>query len=394
MSETITTTDELVERAAALRPLLESNAEETERNRRVAQANVDAIREAGLARLFTPRRVGGYEQSVRSMLTVIRELGKGCGSTAWAMSLINVCAWLTALYPEQAQQDVWGDGPDGWAAGSLAPHGTARRVEGGYRVEGKWAWASGCLHAQWATCGVHAVDEKGETLDFGLALMPMAECRIEDTWFVSGMRGTGSNTIVAEDVFVPDHRLLSYGGAFQGRYATPFTDEELYRSAFVPVTVLILAGSLLGLASAALELVTEKSRSRAVTYTVYEKQMDSPVFQERLAEASFTIDRAHMHAFRAADDIDAYAARGEHPDVLARARMRLDAAECADLCRTGVEQLLSIAGTSSFAESSPLQRIWRDVTVGSRHAIINRPANLEVYGKALLGIEPNITDLL
>jgi alkylation response protein AidB-like acyl-CoA dehydrogenase len=391
----VPTTEELVERAAALRPLLEANTAETERERRVVQANVEAIRDAGLCRLMVPRRFGGYELDVRTQLLVMRELAKGCGSTSWAMSLINVCAWLTGLYSERAQAEVWGEGADGgWAAGSLAPHGRAQKVEGGMVVHGRWAWSSGCLHAQWGVGGVQVVDEAGETVDFGLALMPMSDLAIEDTWFVTGMRGTGSNTIVADGAFVPDHRLLSYGGAFEGRYATEHADETLYRSAFVPVTILILVGPLLGLAAAAAELVTEKASARGITYTHYEKQIDSAGFQTQLAEASLLADEAHFHAFRAADDIDAYAARGEHPEVLARARMRMDAAHAAKLSREAVDLLVSAHGTSSFAEASPLQRIWRDVSVGSRHAIIGWTPNLEIYGKALLGVEPNITDLL
>src|SRR5262249_60601607 len=101
------------------------------------------------------------------------------------------CGWLAALFPEKAQQDVWGSNPDAWAAGSLAPHGDARPVAGGWRVTGRWPWASGCLHAQWAACGIHMNNDKGETGDFGLSLMPVADLTIEDTWFMASMKGTG-----------------------------------------------------------------------------------------------------------------------------------------------------------------------------------------------------------
>ena len=130
-----------------------------------------------------------------------------------------------SLFPERAQQDVWGSNPDAWVAGSLAPHGDAKAVEGGWRVTGKWMWASGSLHAQWAACGIHMNNDKGETVNFGLSLMPMSELTIEDTWFVAGMKGTGSNTIVAKDVFVPEHRFLPYPAAFAGSYRTEHTNE-------------------------------------------------------------------------------------------------------------------------------------------------------------------------
>ncbi len=391
---TVPTPSELVERAAAIRPVLERNAEETDRLRRVAEENVTAIREAGLCRILEPRRFGGYEADFHTLLAVMAELGKGCGSTSWAMSLINVCAWLVGLYPDRAQYEVWGADPDAWVAGSLAPNGEARKVDGGAVVSGRWPWASGCLHAQWGVGGVRVLDEAGEILDFGLGLMPMHELEIDDTWFMAGMRGTGSNTIVADGVFLPDHRILSYSKAFGGTYATEHADEVLYRSAFVPATVLILVGPQLGLASAALELVIEKAPQRGVTHTHFEKQSESAGFQIQLAEAAMKIDSAYLHAQRAARDLDATAAAGEYPDLLARARVRMDSAQVARLCREAVELLASAHGTSSLADSNRLQRIWRDVNVASRHAITGWTVNLEVYGKALLGIEPNITELI
>ncbi len=159
---------ELVDRAAALRPVLERNADETDRLRRVAEENVEAIRDAGLCRLLEPRRFGGYETDFRTLLAVMAELGKGCGSTSWAMSLINVCAWLVGLYPDRAQSEVWRSDPDAWIAGSLAPSGEARKVDGGVVVTGRWPWASGSLHAQWGVGGLRVLDDAGEILDFGL----------------------------------------------------------------------------------------------------------------------------------------------------------------------------------------------------------------------------------
>jgi 3-hydroxy-9,10-secoandrosta-1,3,5(10)-triene-9,17-dione monooxygenase len=328
------------------------------------------------------------------MLAVMAELGKGCGSTSWAISLINICAWLTGLYPEQTQEEVWGANPDeGWAAGSLAPNGHARPVDGGYVVSGRWPWASGCLHAQWGAVGMLILNE-GEFVDVGLTLIPMSELTIEDTWFMAGMRGTGSNTLVADEVFVPAHRFVSYPKAFEGEYRSEFKDEALYRSAFVPVTILILVGPQLGLASAALELVTERAPQRGVTHTHFEQASESTGFQMQLAEAAIKIDTAYLHAFRAADDVDEAAGRGELLDVVRRARIRLDSALVAQACQDAVDLLVSAHGASSFAEAGRLQRIWRDVHVASRHAITGWAVNLEVYGKALLGIEPNITELI
>ncbi len=384
----------LAERALALRPLLEANAADTDRLRRLPDANVQALKDAGLCRLMVPARFGGHQTDIHTYIEVMEALGRGCGSTSWVASLINVCAWLASLFPERAQQDVWGGNRDAWIAGSLAPHGNAVAVEGGWRVTGRWMWASGCLHAQWAACGIHMNDASGQTVNFGLSLMPMSELTIEDTWFMAGMKGTGSNTIIAKDVFVPEHRFLPYPAAFAGSYRTEFTDEIVYRVALVPVTILILVGSQLGMAQSALDHVIEKAPQRPVTHTNYTKQRESTGFQILVGEAAMKIDTARLHAYRAADDLDRAAAAGRHPDLVERARVRADSALVAKYCREAVEILASAHGTSSMADANRLQRLWRDVHVASRHAITEWQVNLEIYGKAMLGVEPNITPLI
>ena len=387
-------TTELLSRAAALRPLLEQNADATDSLRRLPDTSVAALREAGLCRLMVPKRFGGFETSIHTYIEVMAELGRGCGSTSWVASLVNVCAWLAGLFPDRAQQDVWGSNPDAWVAGSLAPHGDAKPVDGGWRVSGRWMWASGCLHAQWAACGIHMDDDKGETVNFGLSLMPMTDLSVEDTWHMAGMKGTGSNTIVARDVFVPEHRFLPYPAAFAGTYRTEHTDETVYRVALVPVTILILVGSQLGMARAALDHVVSKAPARGITHTNMTRQSESAGFQILLADAAMKIETAILHALRAADDLDGYAAARKHPDLVARARVRADTALVAKYCREAVEILVSAHGTSSMADSNRLQRLWRDIHVASRHAITEWQVNLEVYGKALLGVEPNITPLI
>src|SRR5262245_11785646 len=289
---------ELKRRAADLRPLLEKSADETDARRRLPDAVVAAVKEAGLCRLMVPKRFGGHQTSIHTYIDVMSELGCGCGSTSWVASLINVCAWLASLFPERAQSDIWESNPDAWAAGSLAPNGVATPVDGGWRVSGRWPWASGSLHAQWGACGIHMKNERGEMANFGLSLMPMNQLTIEDTWFMVGMKGTGSNTIVAKDVFVPEHRFLPYPQAFGGTYRTEFIDEVIYRVDLVPVTVLILAGSQIGVARAALDHVVGKSRTRGITHTNFPTQAESAGFQMQVADAAMKIDTAILHAQR------------------------------------------------------------------------------------------------
>ena len=386
--------DALIARARGIRPLLERTAAQTDSLRRLSGEVVHALRDSGLCRLMVPKRFGGHQTSIRTYIDVMAEIGQGCGSTAWVASLINVCAWLAALFPDRAQRDIWGADSDAWIAGSLAPNGTAVPVDGGWRVTGRWPWASGSLHAQWVACGIHMANDQGEMTNLGLSLMPIADVTVEDTWFMVGMKGTGSNTIVAKDVFIPEHRFLPYPAAFQGKYRTEHVDEPVYRAALVPVTVLILAGSQLGAARAALAYVIAKAKSRGITHTTFQRQADSSGFQILVADAAMKIDTAYLHAARAADDLDHAAEAGRHPDLVARARVRMDTALAARYAREAVELLVQAHGTSSLADANPLQRMWRDVHVASHHAITEWQVNLEVYGRTILGVEPNITHLI
>ncbi|MFI1198261.1 acyl-CoA dehydrogenase family protein [Streptomyces sp. NPDC020883] len=386
---------DLPQRAAELVELLRSNAARTEQERRVVEENLVALDEAGLFGVTVPERFGGRQASVRTLVEVGSELGRGCGSTAWATSLINVSGWLVGLYPERAQREVYGQNPHARACSVLPPHGTSRAADGGRVVNGRWGFASGCLHAQWALLGVSDTDASGTRTDQGLALVPMDELRVEDTWHVAGMRGTGSNTLVAEDVFVPGHRLLSVPGAMRGEYPTEFADEVLYRAAFVPALALSLAGPLLGLARGGLELVLASlGEGRGISHTFYEQAREAPATQLQLAEAARLIDTAALHLRRAADDVDDWAARGRHMPTFDRIRVRMDIGTIARCSREALDILLSVHGARSFADASPLQRIWRDLETGSRHAMVNPAIATEMYGRALLGIEDQITPLI
>lgn len=391
---TATDTDEILERAAALRPVLERNAAKGEEDRRIADESIDALVEAGLFKITVPRRFGGYEVDIRTKLEVSAAVAEGDGATGWVLALINVCHWLVGLYRDQAQQDIFGADPDARVCGVLAPSVETRREDGGLVVSGRWPWASGSLHATWGLVGVLDRDAAGAITEHALALIPMTDLAVEDTWFVAGMKGTGSNTLVADEVLVPDHRLLSVPKAIENEYPTEHADEPLYRSSFIPVLALILVGPQLGLARAARDLVIAKAPRRAISYTSFERQTDSVAFQVEVARAAMMVDTAHLHAFRAAGEIDAAARRGEKLDYVTRARVRADTGYTAETVRAAIDRLVSAHGASSFADSSPMQRIWRDANTAGRHAVVSPTVSLEVYGKALLGVDNDVTDLV
>jgi len=382
--------DELVERAAALREQLWEDAAETDKNRRLPDRGITAITDAGLIRLMTPKRLGGYETDVRNVLDVTTELGRGCGSSAWVTGVLNSGNFMAGLFPDRARDDVWGDNPDARTALMLvaSPTAASEPVDGGLLVSGEWGYASGSLHCDWVAMLVPVGDERH------MVLAPMSELSVKDTWFVTGMRGTGSNTVLADKVFVPRHRTMPYMPVVEGERFTPRPDEPLYRSSVSGVLQVFLLGAMIGEAQAALAHVLEKAPRRAIASSTYKAQTDSVPFQIDVADAATLIDTARFHATRIADTVDRAARLDEPLDVPARARMRMDAANTARKCREAVDLLMTAHGTSAFAEFSPLQRIWRNISMGSRHGGFGARIPEEVYGKALLGQDPRQTSYL
>ncbi|KAA9160885.1 oxidoreductase [Amycolatopsis acidicola] len=392
---TITPTSaELVARVRELHPLLAANAAQGEAERRVADESIKALDEAGVFRLAQPERYGGFQTPMRTLLDVSSAVGEADGGTAWVVSICNVSAWMAGLFPQRAQDEVWADDPRAKVTGVLAPTAEATKVDGGYRVTGKWFFNSGSWHSDWALLGFPVTDDAGQVVDQGLALMPKSDYTVEETWFVAGMKSTGSNCVVVTDRFVPAHRVLSVPAAVKGEFGTEHTGEALYRSAFAPFLTLVVAGPHLGMGRKVLEIVREKAATKAVSHTSYSTQASSVGFQLKLAEAAMSLDTAHLHAYRAADDIDSAAARGERLDFLTRARIRADIGWVVEHVTKAVDILLYSHGAGSFAEANVLQRFWRDSAVGARHAGSSPVVGYEVYGKALLGVDELITPLI
>ena len=386
---------ELVARARELQPLLKKNAAAGEADRRVVEESIQALTDAGLFKIATPKRYGGYETSMRTMMEVSSAIAEADGGTAWVLTLTNVNSWMVGLWPQRAQDEVFGADPDARVTGTITPTATTKKVDGGWRVTGKWYYSTGSWHASWAWLSMPITDEAGNVTSMGMALIPRTDLDFEETWFVAGMKSSGSNCLIGEDVFVPEHRVMLIPPSVEGEYLSEHLDTEpFYRSAFVPVLALILVGPQLGLGKAALEYVISKAASKPIPATFITAQSESVAFQLQIAEAARLIDTAHLHAYRAAADIDEAAARGVYPDLATRARVRSDTGWAAECITKAINTLLFAHGAGSFADVNPLQRIWRDSATAARHSAVNPQINYEIYGKALLGIEENITPFI
>ncbi|MGO2109980.1 MAG: acyl-CoA dehydrogenase family protein [Pseudoclavibacter sp.] len=371
----------VIERITAITPMLRENGIRGEADRSVPQESVDALIDAGAFRVSTPLEYGGYGLGHLDAMRVARAVGYADGGTGWILSLINSGAAYMQNYSTEAQDEIFASGPDTLISVVVTATGTARRVDGGWRISGKWFYNSGSAFATWALVAVTFEDENGHVIGDGQVAVSTADATIEDVWFVAGMRSTASNCLVIDDVFVPDHRAL-----------LPVDPETLpYKAVSVPLAIL---GPQMGIGRAALDHVIAKAESKSVAFTTLSRQTDSITFQLMIAKAALKLDTADLHAERAGRDLDSAVAAGERLDYRTRARVRADIGWAADNVSQAIEILLTAQGAASFADSNPLQRMWRDQAVVARHGYVNPPLGYEVYGKALLDVDDHISTVL
>jgi alkylation response protein AidB-like acyl-CoA dehydrogenase len=382
---------DVVAKASALVPLIREHADQSSADRRVVPEVMAALEAQGLFKLLVPHRYGGYEENMRTVMETVAEIGRGDGSTAWAAALLNVCTWFATTFSQQAQDDVFGANADAKCCGIFTPGSKALAVDGGYMVSGQWAYSSGSFAADWATLGVTLDVHKGED-PRGLALIPKAAWTIKPTWFVAGMQGSGSDTIVVENHFVPSHRIQPFVAMCEANFATPHkANERNSNMAFMAVAALVLVGAQLGLARRALEITLEKLPNKLVAYTKYTAAKNSPAHHLGVASAATKFNLAELVMQQATADIDTAAARGQLPDLVTRARIRNNTGIIAELVKDGIGGLMTANGAGSFADGNVLNRIWRDAEIAGRHAYVSPEVGKEVFGRVLLGADDPLT---
>ncbi|WP_234149375.1 acyl-CoA dehydrogenase family protein [Sphingobium sufflavum] len=274
--------------------------------------------------------------------------------------------------------------------GVTTPTGIATPVDGGYRVSGQWGYASGCLHADWGVLGVRFAEGSEGTPKAAFIFFPLdAEgVSIIDTWYVAGVQGSGSNTVRLDDVFIPAHMIFDptdearndWLGADLIEPRDRWIDEVL-----VPLGVI---GPSIGAVEAMADIVTANINRKNVTHWKYPMQSDSEVLLEQLGLARMEVEAAWLHLGRAAA-INDVVAQERAVTGHEKARAQADCGYATILMRSAADRLMDIAGSSAFASASPLQRFWRDVSVGTRHAFLNAHASLELYGRIHAGKESN-----
>jgi len=384
---------ELVARARALKPLLEAHAAEAELLRRSPDAVNDALTKAGMFRLLTPACFGGYGVDLRTVIEVTETMGEVDGSASWLVSVGSFAVWMIGqLCSPQAQDEVFGDCPDVRVAGTSTP-GAARRVDGGLRISGRWSYASGAYHADWASLAVVVSDGSDEPVDAMFCVVPAKQLRLETNWRTVGMRGTGSDTWLADDVFVPHYRTIPMS-AIADETPRAADDESMFRLPFAPVAALLVVGPLLGLGNAALKLVMDEAPTKAMHHTFFSRQSESAGVQIQIAEAALGLRTAQLHAYDIAATLDEAANAGQLVTYAARAETRARVGYLAQQVLDAISVLVNVHGAGSFAESNRLQQYWRDANTAARHAGLQPVVGYEVYGKSLLGIQERISPMV
>ena len=379
---------ELVSAASSVVPVLSANAEKADATRRLPGEDIAALRAAGLFRLSTPREYGGYEAGARAVTAIAAELGRGCGSVGWVLAVYYAAGIGARMFPDKVQDRVWGKDPDATVCGSSAGAVSAQPVDGGYLLSGRWGWASGALHASWAILDI-VVGGEGPSPDRGIALVAMDELSIEDTWHMAGMRGTGSETIAAESLFVPQEQVLLRSRMAGG----PTAERRTGAPVRVPTPDALmgaLAGPVLGMGMALYDHVVAKltdGRPLVSAARLHARAVDAPGVQANVADAAMLIDSAILQAARSARAVDQAVAAGTRLPPLTAARIRMDAGFAARQIRRAADKLLDVGGAGRFAESSPAQRIWRDLGTATRHPAFVTEIDRERYARLLLGLD-------
>ncbi len=370
-----------------LLPAFRERAQETEDRRALLPESVQELEEAGVFRLLQPQRWGGYEAHPVEFFRVIRSSSSACGSTGWVSSVVSVHNWQLGLFPDQAQQDIWGEDSTTRASSSYAPTGTARKVDGGDRLDGRWSFSSGCDHATWVLLGGIVTDADDKPVDFCTFLLPRADYAIEDVWHTVGLRGTGSNDIVVSDAFVPAHRALSFNDT--AKCYGPGHEQNtgpLYRIPYGSIFPYAISTPILGMATGAYDAHISYMQSRVRASFKGVKAAQDPHSQVRVGNAAADIDSAWLALENNFRELMEHASGAEKIPMRLRARVRRDQVRATAASIEAVDRLFENSGGRALAVGTPIQRFWRDAHSGRVHAINDVERALSWYGMFEFGM--------
>ncbi|WP_439378343.1 3-hydroxy-9,10-secoandrosta-1,3,5(10)-triene-9,17-dione monooxygenase oxygenase subunit [Amycolatopsis lexingtonensis] len=369
-----------------LLPVLRERAQDTEDARNVPEESVKALQETGFFKMLQPKSFGGLETDPVSFYTAVKLIASACGSTGWVASILGVHPWHVALFDQQAQQEVWGEDEDVRISSSYAPMGKAEVVDGGYRLSGRWSFSSGSGHCTWVLLGGPAFSG-GKPVDFCTYLLPIADYTIVDVWDTVGLRGTGSNDIVVEDVFIPQHRALSFIATSKckvpGQAVNP---GPLYRLPYGSVHPSTITAPIIGMAQGAYDAHVEHQRKRVRAAYAGEQSKEDPFAKVRIAEAASEIDAAWLQLTRNIEELYELAKREERLPADLRLRVRRDQVRGTERAISAIDRLFENSGGRAIQRGTPIQRFWRDAHAGRVHAANDAERAYVMFGTGAFGL--------
>lgn len=380
--------EDMRERALSLVEPFAARAEEAERLRRLPPDNIQALHDTGLFRMLQPESVGGAELDYSCLVDMGAIIARGCASTAWTMTNLASHHWMLALFPAETQERIWGEDRDAMIASAfIFPAGRAWRVDGGYRLSGKWAFSSGADPSQWNLVGGVVAPEDGGAQHSRVFLLCRSQYEILDTWHATGLKGTGSNDIVCEDIFVPEAMTVAAddlkGGSTPGSERNP---SALYRLPVFALFPLILSGIGLGLAEVAYGTYLGSIRERASKFTGA-KLAELQSTQIRIGTAESRIDVARRVMLGICEDAMADARAGRIPDLEKRMRYRRDTCFATNMCVEVVDMINLGFGAEALYTGRPLQRYFRDAHAVASHIAFNMDVAASAHGRVALGLD-------
>jgi alkylation response protein AidB-like acyl-CoA dehydrogenase len=384
--------ESFIAKARELRPLLQAEAAEGEKLRAPTPAVDKALKDNDLLTVLLPQRWGGGGISFTDFARMQIELAKGDPSISWVSQIVNGTTWVASLTSDATQEALFGNGPS-LVCGAYNPPGTAKRVEGGWIVSGAWPYTSGSRQADWAQSGVVLEDYDGPVVPgINMVYIPFSQLEIKDTWFVTGMQGTGSDTSIAKEVFVPDHLMVMmdkpFGHVEPGKKYCYAPSDSL---PVIPVVRTTGIAQILGAAEAMLEIVIKDSKKKPVITTFYKTRAEDGAIVHEIGKVAAQLDAARTILFKALGTLDEVGLTGRLFDHPERAAHKAACAQVTDLIHASIESLMFIAGSSAFLLSNPLSRYWRDAHVALRHVTNIPMLAYEIYGRDRLDVSPNIT---
>jgi 3-hydroxy-9,10-secoandrosta-1,3,5(10)-triene-9,17-dione monooxygenase len=378
----------LIARARALIPVLRARAAACEDARRIPDETVRDLVAAGFFRITQPASAGGYAMSPSVLWAVAREIGRGCGSTAWIMSLLGLHPWLVGMFEPRAQDEVFADGD---AIVPVLTGGVGRDLDvtaiaGGYEISGLWRYASGIDIATWVIAMVPL--PRGGASEPHLILVPKSSFRIAHaSWNVLGMRGTGSKDVRLERAFVPAHRVVPWLDAQRGVYpGSAVNREPTYRAPLNGLFAMSTAAAVVGVASGAVDHFVEAIKARTVTGTG-QRQIEDKAAQLEAGQCAAQVHMAFALLARDVDEMYEIARRDDAFTLEQRARYRMDAALISRTALAAADRMFNAVGGSLLPSGAPLERCFRDIHAMASHFLLQPEPAGELYGRVLLGLD-------